>query len=50
MHDTDIFDKRLLVLLLLKEVNQPLSSEQISNLCSEFEDINRFIKKQQLCN
>ena len=39
MHDTDIFDKRLLILLLLKEVNQPLSAEQITNLCSEFEDI-----------
>ena len=39
MHDTDIFDKRLLILLLLKEVNRPLTAEQISNLCSEFEDI-----------
>ena len=39
MHETNIFDKRLLVLLLLKEVNKPLSAEQITNLCSEFEDI-----------
>jgi len=39
MHDTDIFDKRLLILLLLKEVSKPLTAEQISNLCSEFEDI-----------
>jgi len=39
MHDTDIFDKRLLILLLLKEVSRPLTAEQISNLCSEFEDI-----------
>lgn len=39
MHETNIFDKRLLILLLLKEVNQPLSAEQITNLCSEFEDI-----------
>ena len=39
MQDTDIFDKRLIILLLLKETNTPLSAEQISNLCSEFEDI-----------
>ena len=39
MQNTDIFDKRLLVLLLLKEFNHELSLEQISNLCSEFEDI-----------
>jgi len=39
MSDTDIFDKRLLILLLLKEINQPLTAEQITNLCSEFEDI-----------
>lgn len=39
MHEANIFDKRLLILLLLKEVNQPLSAEQITNLCSEFEDI-----------
>jgi hypothetical protein len=39
MQNTDIFDKRLLVLLLLKEFNHELSAEQISNLCSEFEDI-----------
>ena len=39
MQNTDIFDKRLLILLLLKESNHELSLEQISNLCSEFEDI-----------
>lgn len=39
MHDTNIFDKRLLVLLLLKETNQALTAEQITNLSSEFEDI-----------
>lgn len=39
MQNTDIFDKRLLVLLLLREANHELSLEQISNLCSEFEDI-----------
>lgn len=39
MGETDIFDKRLIVLLLLKEYNAPLSAEQISNLCSEFDDI-----------
>lgn len=39
MHETDIFDKRLLILLLLKETRQSLSAEQITNLCSEFEDI-----------
>ena len=39
MHDTNIFDKRLLVLLLLKETNQALTAEQITTLSSEFEDI-----------
>ncbi len=39
MQNTDIFDKRLLVLLLLREAGHELSAEQISNLCSEFEDI-----------
>ena len=39
MQNTDIFDKRLLILLLLRESNHELSLEQISNLCSEFEDI-----------
>lgn len=39
MHETNIFDKRLLILLLLKEVSKPLTTEQIANLCSEFEDI-----------
>ena len=39
MHDTNIFDKRLLVLLLLKETSQALTAEQITNLSSEFEDI-----------
>lgn len=39
MHETNIFDKRLLILLLLNETKQALSAEQITNLCSEFEDI-----------
>ena len=39
MQETDIFDKRLIVLFVLKESKLPLSTEQISKLCSEFEDI-----------
>ena len=39
MQETDIFDKRLIVLFVLKESKLPLSAEQISKLCSEFEDI-----------
>lgn len=39
MHDTDIFDKRLIILFVLNESKSPLNTEQISKLCSEFEDI-----------
>ena len=39
MQETDIFDKRIIILFVLKESKSPLSVEQISKLCSEFEDI-----------
>ena len=39
MHDNDIFDKRLIVLFVLNESKCPLSTEQISKFCSEFDDI-----------
>ena len=39
MQETDIFDKRLIVLFVLKESKNPLTTEDISKLCSEFEDI-----------
>ncbi len=39
MQEMDIFDKRLIVLFVLKESKLPLSTEQISKLCSEFDDI-----------
>lgn len=39
MQEMDIFDKRLIVLFVLKESKQPLNTEQISKLCSEFDDI-----------
>ena len=39
MHDMDIFDKRLIVLFVLKESKNGLTTEQISKLCSEFDDI-----------
>lgn len=39
MNDTDIFDKRLIVLFVMRETNSPLSIEQVSKLCSEFDDI-----------
>ena len=39
MQDVNIFDKRLIVLFVLKESKAPLSTEQISKLCSEFDDI-----------
>lgn len=39
MQETDIFDKRLIVLFVLKESKSSLSAEQISKLCSEFDDI-----------
>jgi len=39
MQDMDIFDKRLIVLFVLKESKVNLSTEQISKLCSEFDDI-----------
>lgn len=37
--DTKIFDKRLIVLFLLKETGSNLTLEQMSKLCSELEDI-----------
>ena len=39
MQEMDIFDKRLIVLFVLKESKINLTIEQISKLCSEFEDI-----------
>ena len=39
MHDTDIFDKRLIILLVLRESKTILNTEQISKLCSEFDDM-----------
>ena len=39
MHEMDIFDKRLIVLFVLKESKTGLTTEQISKLCSEFDDI-----------
>lgn len=39
MQEMDIFDKRLIVLFVLKESKVHLSTEQISKLCSEFDDI-----------
>ncbi len=39
MQEMDIFDKRLIVLFVLKESKVNLTIEQISKLCSEFEDI-----------
>ena len=39
MQDMEIFDKRLIVLFVLKESKTLLSTEQISKLCSEFDDI-----------
>lgn len=39
MQEMDIFDKRLIVLFVLKESKVHLSAEQISKLCSEFDDI-----------
>ena len=39
MQEMDIFDKRLIVLFVLKESKIHLSTEQISKLCSEFDDI-----------
>lgn len=39
MQDMDIFDKRLIVLFVLKESKVALNAEQISKFCSEFDDI-----------
>lgn len=39
MHEMDIFDKRLIVLFVLKESKTGLTTEQTSKLCSEFDDI-----------
>lgn len=39
MQEMDIFDKRLIVLFVLKESKINLTTEQISKLCSEFDDI-----------
>lgn len=36
---TELFDKKLIVLFILKESKQPLTVDQISRLCLEFEDI-----------
>lgn len=38
-NDTNIFDKRLIVLFLLKETASKLTLEQIVTLCVDFEDI-----------
>lgn len=37
-----VFDKKLIVLFVLKETKTSLSIDQITKLCSEFEDINYF--------
>lgn len=37
-----VFDKKLIVLFVLKETNNTLSIDQIAKLCSEFEDITYF--------
>lgn len=37
-----IFDKKLIVLFILKETKNSLSIDQIAKLCSEFEDITYF--------
>lgn len=37
--ETDIFDKRLIILFLLKETDNNLTIEQITSLCGDFEDI-----------
>lgn len=39
MQEMDIFDKKLIVLFVLKESKSGLTIEQISNLCTDFEDI-----------
>jgi len=38
-NDTNIFDKRLIILFLLKETASKLTIEQITSLCGDFEDI-----------
>lgn len=38
-NDTNIFDKRLIILFLLKEIKTKLTIDQITNLCGDFEDI-----------
>ena len=41
-HNFDFFDKKLIVLFILKESNSSLSINQIVKLCSDFEDITYF--------
>lgn len=38
-NDTNIFDKKLIVLFLLKETGSNLTIEQMTKLCNEFEDV-----------
>lgn len=40
--ETEIFDNKLIVLLIIKESKRPLNIEQISKLCSDFDDITYF--------
>ncbi len=43
MTDTnELFDKKLIILLILNESNTPLSLEQIVKMCSDFESITYF--------
>lgn len=40
--ETEIFDNKLIILLIIKESKRPLNIEQISKLCSDFDDITYF--------
>lgn len=40
--ETEIFDNKLIVLLIIKESKRPLTIEQIAKFCSDFDDITYF--------